>query len=66
MPGRARTQPLSPPDRLVGWLVTGPLGHLAGFAIDAAIAWTGWARGAVGQRWSVRRRRDWRSQSSKR
>jgi hypothetical protein len=34
-------------DRLVAWLLTGPVGRLAAFVGDLAAAWLGWALSKV-------------------
>jgi hypothetical protein len=36
---------VSPAQRFVVWLVTGPLGRVAAFFADLAVFWWRWARG---------------------
>ena len=44
-------QRLPPATRAAAWLVTGPLGHLAGGVVDWATFLAGYARGRVRTTW---------------
>jgi hypothetical protein len=37
-------------EKLVAWIVTGPLGHLYGTVVDIAVLWVRWARERVRRR----------------
>ncbi|HLL85843.1 MAG TPA: hypothetical protein VK387_00865 [Thermoleophilaceae bacterium] len=54
----AAIPPRSRPERLLAWLLTGPLGHLIAFLCELAVAWLRWAGGGVRRRltWRVERR----------
>ncbi len=42
--------PLTLSDRVIAWLVTGPLGRVAAFFADLAIYWWRWVRGREADR----------------
>ena len=46
----SRMPPLTLSDRVIAWLVTGPVGRVAAFFADLAVYWWRWVRGRESDR----------------